>query len=131
MNPTRRTESFLIIIEGQPLPAPRPRVVYGKAYNDPKYTAYKEMAALTIKASVAPKIAPYCDLPLEKDITIKKLAFHRKGQKRADIDNLCKTIGDALELSGLIKNDNQITKIKNLSVSYGAKSPRIELVIML
>lgn len=106
-------------MEGQPIPAMR--VTRFTLWKAKAYSDYKTALAWVIKTKLKPL------KPITEDITIKSIAFYREGNRRADIDNLLKCVQDALQLSGYIKNDNQITEIEHLTVLHGCTDPRVEI----
>lgn len=54
--------------------------------------------------------------------------YYRSGGQRPDIDNLVKMTMDALQKSGVIKNDRQVVQLV-AAVSYGNDNPRQEIEI--
>ena len=67
---------------------------------------------------------------IESDIKIEKLKFYREGKKRVDIDNLQKTLFDALQKATIIKNDNLIISISNIDIIYSVEKPKVEFEII-
>jgi Holliday junction resolvase RusA-like endonuclease len=118
-----------VVLNIEPRPAPRPRVTRWGAYNDPRYTAYKELIAKEIK-----QVMKISKLSIIKDAISLNLEFHiaipksyTKKQKqdligkfktsKPDIDNYIKGVMDAL--NGVCWIDDaqvcQITAVKHYS----------------
>ena len=108
---------MVITIKGQPIPAKR--VTRRMLWRAKDYADYKEFVAWQLKRV---KIKPIVD-----DCHIKRISFFRKGNRRADLDNLLKSIMEAFEMSGVVKNDRQIVSIKNLEMTHNSKNPRVEI----
>lgn len=102
-----------IEIKGQPLP--KPRMTRRAWYFYKKYWDYLENCALQMEEQ---KIRGQ----FEEDIYCK-VYFYRKDKRRADIDNLLKTVLELLQKTCIIDNDNQVTEIYS-KVEYGSKNPR-------
>lgn len=107
---------YNVWIEARPLPAPRPRVTRRGTYNDPKYTAYKKALGLIasnrikqpLTNEIAIKIDFFYDIP--KSWNKKKKAAAKWHTNKPDIDNLIKTVLDAL--NGIaFKDDSQVVHI--------------------
>lgn len=106
-----------IKVKGQPIPAKR---VTGRClWRAKAYAEWKEFLAWEIKKLRLGQI--------DGDCSIQRIAFYRSGGRRADVDNLLKGVLEAFQASGLVKNDSQVTFIKNLSVSYQSDDPRVEI----
>lgn len=88
---------------GNPIPAPRPRVVNGRAHNPPDYTAYKQAVQMYVGHVMTLRgLSSYGKARL--GITMH---LRRESHIACDFDNLAKTVCDTLE--GMIfKNDSQI-----------------------
>lgn len=86
-----------------------------------EYAEYKEYVAWELRRILRPK------KPITEDITIKRLAFYRQTNRRADIDNLLKAIMESLALCGYIANDKQVVRITDMTVEHGSLDPRVEL----
>lgn len=115
----RRIKNIKIIIYGQPIPAKR---VTGRSlWRAKDYAEYKEYLAFSI---IKKRIAPY-----KGDCYINNISFYRKGNRRADIDNLLKGVLEAFQMSGLVKNDNQVVGIGGLSLYYNSDNPRVEITL--
>lgn len=111
--------SQTIVIKGQPIPAKR--VTRATLWKARDYAEFKENLAWEMKSLLT------FNEPLTEDITIKRLAFYRKGNRRADIDNLLKAVMEALALCGYIANDKQVVGITNMTMLHGSDDPRIEI----
>jgi len=110
-----------IVIKGQPIPAKR--VTRHTLWMAQEYAAYKEFVSWELRKILRPKVA------ITDDIVIKRLAFYRKTNRRADIDNLLKSIMEALALSGYIANDKQVVGVENMTVEHGSDNPRVEITL--
>jgi crossover junction endodeoxyribonuclease RusA len=99
-------------IWGDPLPKGRPRFGKGRAYTPARTRAY-ETAVVDAFELACPLWEPVIDhIRVEAD-------FHRATKRRVDVDNLAKSLTDAL--NGVAYDDDE--QIAELSVarSYGAK----------
>lgn len=75
------------VVEGDPLPKERPRVVNGHTYTpDRTRTAETKIAAVAKMHHVRPTVAPVRLI----------VAFYRASKRRCDLDNLVKLVQDAL-----------------------------------
>ena len=114
----------LIIYNFQPLP--KPRMTKNSSWAYPKYWEYfnhikdliweKKVCSLGKKSSI-----------ITDDLKLRIKAF-RKGKKRADASNILKGVEDAIEKSGLIKNDNQFVDVC-CEVFYNNEEPKLEIEI--
>ena len=103
---------------GQPLP--KPRMARGtKWYYNKTYWNYLNSASEIVWAEMKKNKWKGTDL----DVSLS-CWFYRKGKKRADLDNMVKTILEICQKVGLVKNDSQITYLKEIGVSYEAKEPK-------
>ena len=99
-------------IPHQPQPKQRPRVVGKRAYTPDRTRDYERLIAWY--AGIA-----HPDNPLSGDLWVT-CYFYRKGQRRADVDNLLKAVLDAC--NGILwHDDQQIVALTGL-VQYGSKS---------
>ena len=110
---------MVITIKGQPIPAKR--VTGRMLWRAKDYADYKEFLGWEIKRALRPKVA------ITTDITIKRLAFFRQTNRRADIDNLLKSVMEALALSGYIANDKQVVCVERMTMEHGCENPRVEI----
>ncbi len=79
-------------------PHPRPRVVNGRAFQ-PK-EARDDLAAL-LERKTPSRI-------IDQSIVVDFIGFYKKLASAGDIDNICKTVYDALQVSKIIKDDKLI-----------------------
>ncbi len=96
------------------------RLIWGKQKRmvaNPKYKAFKEALAWEIKAACKKK---YEQISLYVSFALKS---------RVDKQNLLKPICDAIELSGIIKNDRQIGKITLMPAISREKDDEIFIAI--
>lgn len=102
-------------IEGQPLPKGRPRFSKGKVYTPQETkdfeTLVRQVAGIAIRGG-----GYFEDEPLHV-----KLEFYRKGDKKADIDNLTKAIFDAL--NGTAWGDDKQVRRLEVALYYGQSQP--------
>jgi Holliday junction resolvase RusA-like endonuclease len=115
--------NFRLTHRGDPVPCPRPRVTQRGTYMPKRYRDYKDQLvdALAEKLSDNP-IQHYDELALYG----LKAIFFRRGQRKADIDNLLKTVSDAA--TGIFwANDRE----QYGRVIYGSTDPRVEIEIYL
>ena len=112
-----------IRIEIEPMPTPRPRMrvikkrdgkSFASVYNDSKYTKYKndltkEILALNLKKDDYYKLDIVFFLPYPKSTAKKRRVDSAPHRRKPDKDNFEKAFMDALESSGLIANDGQIS----------------------
>ena len=96
-----------LVLKGRIVPAPRPRTIRMKSkkgawvshtYMPKRYTDNQKMLVSQIKEKV--------DIKFNEPITVF-ITFYRT-VKRGDIDNLEKSILDALQKSGVITNDSLV-----------------------
>ena len=94
-----------LTLSGNPLPAPRPRVVNGRAYNPPGYTSQKK--AWRWEAHIQMMEARAEMLTGRVGMNVR---FHRSDRRTADIDNMLKSVADSL--NGIaFEDDRQIDQI--------------------
>jgi crossover junction endodeoxyribonuclease RusA len=91
------------VLWGEPLPKERPRFGNGKAYTTDK-TAAAETAILDAFEFANPLWEPTIE-----DVSIQ-LTFFRKNHRTADLDNLLKTVMDALNRVAFV-DDKQVVEI--------------------
>lgn len=108
-------------VPGEPVPKARPRVVKGRTYT-PKRTAEHEEAIGWAFREAMPGYDPLTCL------VGMRCAFYTKSQKpRSDVDNLVKTVQDALEGLAYV-NDVQVDDIRGHRFR-GAADPRTEIEV--
>lgn len=127
-----------LVIEGQPRPKQRPRIVQGRAYTPKETRNYELMIAEAWQwqcKEFAPKgeaIEVILDfyLQIPKSWSLKKRVAAEEGKivpaSRPDIDNLAKSILDGL--NGIAyEDDSQIVSL--ILAKYYSNRPRIEIHI--
>lgn len=111
---------YKLTVPGQPVPFKRTRGSGKRRFNDAKYTAYKD--AVGYAANVA--CAGF--KPIGGDCHME-LTFRRKNKRRVDIDNLCKSIMDALQ--GIVyEDDKQVTGLA-ATVEYQCDEPGVDIEV--
>lgn len=99
------------VVWGEPKPKGRPRFSGGHAYTDAK-----TKAAETAVVDAFDLACPLWEPSIE---TLRvQIDFHRKGHRAADVDNLAKTVLDALNGVAFV-DDKQISQLV-LNRVYGA-----------
>lgn len=118
----------IVIVVGQPLPMPRPFLSRrGGIKPDERVKEYKKLVARYAEQvwhHELQKANP--DLPLKGDCGLR-LEFARETMVRADLDNLIKTVQDAL-LGIAYLDDHQIVELAARK-THGAKRPRVEITL--
>lgn len=118
-------EEMRLVIEGQPVAAPRPRVTrMGRAYLPKHYTDYKK-SAITQLRNQNTKHPLTDDTCIHVEYVFKRLANTPKRQvrriyksKKPDIDNCIKSTLDCLVDAGVLLDDNIVVSIS--AVKYMA-----------
>ena len=109
-------------------PLPKPRMVRGSNWwAHKKYWDYFNYLKDSIREKSVCKGCGGKPNMLTQDLGLKVKAF-RQGRRRADASNILKGIEDAIEKSGIIKNDNQFVYIQT-EVFYGNEEPSLEIEI--
>lgn len=121
INPT--TEPTTIILNMKPMACPRPRAVgfagHARAYMPESYRKWKERAKLFIRQQYK---GPKLDMPLHIIVTVvyqRPVRLMRKKDPaerilkttKPDLDNVLKSVLDALEQAGVMENDSQVVGI--------------------
>ncbi len=102
-----------ILVDKNPLPKGRPRFSGKHAYTPKKTADYETYVAQCANNAIRGNM-------LETELIAISLKFYRKGQVKADIDNLTKACLDAL--NGIAwKDDKQVRRL-SASVEYGHKT---------
>jgi Holliday junction resolvase RusA-like endonuclease len=106
---------------------PHPRLAHGRraqAYHTrtQAYFTNRNELAMRLKASgrLRDAIATPCAI---------KAAFHFPDRRRRDIDNLLKTLFDALMTAGIITDDSLITEIAHAKIHRGSKGEHVAVVL--
>jgi crossover junction endodeoxyribonuclease RusA len=109
------------VIDGNPLPKERPRVVNGRAYT-PKKTKDEEERIATLL-----KIASVVDIPVANDNIRLDADYFRGDRRRVDTENCAKLTMDAMN-KVVVDDDSQITEI-HLTMTRGDPNPRTEISV--
>ena len=106
---------MIFIYDLRPMPSPRPRVTRRGAYNDPKYTEYKDKIKALTKIDNplqgALKMELIFQTIIPKSWTKKKKLNYKNIIPVGDVDNYSKGIMDALNNHAFI-DDRQIVELK-------------------
>jgi len=108
-------ERIEFIVYGNPIPKARARVANGHAFTPARTVAWEQEIRLRCPAK-----------ELRGELCIV-LRFYRDSRKRCDIDNLCKSVFDALNGKAW-KDDCQIIELGAFK-SYDPTDPRVEIEI--
>lgn len=124
-----------IIIPGDIPPHPRPRVGKHGAYYPTKYKAFQTKADFVLRSqwrgrepidnALEVEIFFLCTKPKSKIRKSTAQARLPKSKSRYDIDNQIKSVLDALQEAGIIKNDNLVYSI-SAEAWYGGVQENIE-----
>lgn len=110
-----------IIIRHKPMPTPRVRVTRWGAYNNPKYTTYKETIKNSVKVDKvltgALKMEMVFQIKIPKSWTKKKRSDYKNIIPVGDCDNYAKGVMDALQ-KHLFEDDRQVVDLR-ISKRYG------------
>lgn len=118
--------NFRLTHRGEPLPCPRPRVTRRGTYMPKRYVEYKGQLVDAMAEKLSDNPIQHYD---ENALYGLKAIFFRRGQRKADIDNLLKTVSDAA--TGIFwANDSQVREQYG-RVIYGSTDPRVEIEIYL
>ena len=74
-------------------------------------------------------LGAYIKWPFRDGLFGIKASFYRQGQRKADIDNLLKTVSDAA--TGIFWADDSQVREQYGRVEYGSSDPRVEIEIYL
>src|SRR3990167_3378237 len=98
------------------------RTRFGKTYKTIKGKDWQEEAAWELKISAKGEKTPFDRIGVTMEV------FFPDNRKR-DIDNLLKLTGDAIQESGIIKNDSDIMEWRVCKMEPDKLRPRIEVEI--
>jgi Holliday junction resolvase RusA-like endonuclease len=116
-----------LVYAGEPLPAPRPRVTSRGTFNDSAYTDYKLGLGWALKsATIMARREHGQKMPFDKPVHVVA-AFFRGKRGRVDLDNLVKSVLDAM-LGVVIVDDAQVFSM-NVSKQLGSANPRMHVQV--
>lgn len=122
----KESRGWSIIIEGNPRPKQRPRVIH----KDGKTWAYTPRATRDWEnAVIAAALEQVGPLKLEGDLEIEAI-FYRRTRHRVDVDNLIKSLIDGLMGARVFLDDSQIAR-SVMEIRYDRNRPRAEVIIRL
>jgi len=110
-----------LTVEGKPIPKGRPRVVDGHAYTPGATRDYETL----IRNAAA---LEWTGEPMMKGPLSIHLTFYRADRRRADWDNLAKSIADALQ-DIVYHDDGQIFSAL-ITKRIGCDRPRVEIAVI-
>jgi len=99
--------SVEIEIPGQPVPCPRPRVNRSGVVYDERYLRWKDSALWLIKDACVKQLG---GVPLWAG-SVTVIAEFYGASDTADLDNLLKSVLDALQMAGVVENDRQVKSL--------------------
>lgn len=103
----------IIEIPGTPVPKQRPRLVSGRVFTPSKTHAAEELIAWKARAA---------GVRISTDVVSVTVGFYFTGQRRGDIDNLVKTVLDALNGVAYV-DDRQVLHLQ-AAVVLGASEAK-------
>lgn len=113
-------KSVSLCFLGQPIPCVRTTRKSLWTERSLRYAEYKKSLALFIQAHRPGIFTGRLGL---------SAVFVRADNRRCDIDNLLKSLMDAFNLSGIVSDDSQIKKLKEVDVIVDKKNPRVEFTL--
>lgn len=108
-------------VEGEPVAHARPRLGKYSTYTPKKTRDYRELLAWHIRSDYREEIDNVNRFGL-------RVFFYRSNHVRIDIDNLIKSVMDAITSAGIWHDDSQLQEVV-AEVTLGDKNPRVEFVI--
>lgn len=107
-----------LAVPGNPIPCPRPRVVRYNTYIPPKARKYIDTVSWEIKLKTLTG-------HVSGGFWGLSVVFYRGNRLRCDIDNLCKSIFDAITNARFWDDDSQLIDL-SAKKRYDKKNPRVE-----
>lgn len=109
--------NFKLTIPGNPIPKGRPRFADGRAHTPQRTRDYEE----TVKTWVA---LFWQEEPTEVLLFVS-LRFYRDSKRRADFDNLTKSVLDGMQ--GVVFVDDSQIKEAHIRIEVDRDNPRVEV----
>lgn len=114
---------ILLVMRGDPLPAPRARVTRRGTYMPENYQAYRDSLRWVLKEKFQ-----HCGASLEPSVRFGlKAIFFRKTRHRTDVDNLMKTVCDA-GTGTVWKDDSQVVETFGRAF-FESDDPRVVILV--
>ncbi len=107
-----------LAVPGNPIPCPRPRVVKNHAYIPQKARTYIDMVSWEVKLKMLTG-------HVSGGLWGLSVVFYRENRLRTDLDNLCKSILDAITNARFWVDDSQLVEL-SAKKRYDKKKPRVE-----
>ena len=107
------------VVPGNPIPWERARTRRGRYYTPKRTKGYQ--AAVQVSALMA-QARPKAEVPIRLTV-----AFYRQDRQPCDLDNLAKTVQDAL--NGIAYRDDRQIVVLSASKVVDAARPRAEVVV--
>ncbi len=109
--------NWTITIPGNPIPKGRPRAVKGRIFTPQRTRDYEQL------------VGQYAALKWTREPTEARLfvslRFYRENERRADFDNLTKSVLDGLQ--GVVYVDDSQIKEAHIRVEVDRENPRVEV----
>ncbi len=110
--------NWQVTIPGNPIPKGRPRAtIKGRVFTPPRTRDYEEL------------VGQYAALKWRREPTKARLfvslRFYRENERRADFDNLAKSVMDGLQ--GIVYADDSQIKEAHIRVEVDRDNPRVEV----
>ena len=109
-----------LTIPGGVVPKARPRFnsKTGRAYTDPRYRAWLDMASETVAWTLrkpmmdGPVIVRLAFAPTGVDVAVMDASPVSYAGRRGDVDNMAGSCLDALQFGGAITNDHNVVRLE-------------------
>lgn len=112
--------SFSLTVLGSPVPKGRPRVVKGHAYTPKRTRDYEKL----VRDYAA--LEWHLQEPMDGRLAVT-LRYYMASARRADLDNLCKSVLDALQ-GVVFANDDQV-EVLHAERYIDRDNPRAEILV--
>ena len=110
------TKRLKLFVPSNPMPKERPRLGRNGAYTPAKTQAYEELVGVSVSNAIA--LIGY-EMPKAHELVMVILQFYRSDKRRADVDNLTKSVLDAM--NGLAYEDDSFIGAMVVTVERGVR----------